>query len=998
MQGQEPTAKGTTTNAMIKEAKRSRPIDLPQGPGSNGRYHGLHPGVNNEGIVHGRDPLVSLIPGQGLVSGSALRDATGRGRPTQNRYVCHFSFPGRWKPKPHLVRRLSRSLPRQVLTPEAVAAAIAIMPHRPSTSAGPGSFRSPSSRSLHEKRQSKDDMLLPKDVRMGHGRPNQGMHPYMMSVRGGNLPTPEASPDQAAAAASSMVSFLAPATQPMTGHESFITSMEVPIGMALGSPSQFSEIQPSSWQPPQSVTPPRRTPSPPPPPPAAAPQMVPQAAPPAPPPLQRRKTTRQRIFGALFGRGKQSDSAKAADLISANSSAVSLSTTGGGRETAGSAVPSRSNTISGKKGPKHVPILVRSNTDLPTTTTTTTAPVEPRQWEQPPPPPPPMPPASSWKDHSRSVTPNSLATSEAPSLLDVEIPSIKMERYSVMFSGVLNPDQQKKQRRKSNMTLLERRQATLEKLKSINDRVVAQCEEEVKQLRRASSPQPTQSPAFAIFPPTPSRQQLDVPLTPRSRSNSSPAVIPSPTEERFSDYMQPLEAPPTRKEKKRVTIISPRTMEEQNYAGHIQRSLEEQQLQQDQICHETQSQQEYEPEYVPGEEVLSVSPRRPAETWKEQQQPQPGPQQAFPQRKDSHFAPEKSFLILDTPMSPPEQYLDVSRSQQAEKPEIVSPFLLKPTVYQPPEPQLVVPALPARSAPSPPQPSMPEITSPPILSPESPMLPTCSPAFLTHKGHTLSPSVDLAAAAEEEAEEADPIIKAAVEISVARTISISRRAGARQKRVESSASSHAGSPPQQRSPSQPPSRTQSRSGSRPPPPIPLARSASVSAGSLQRSRSVKANQITITRSNTLKLRGPGGAVKTTTDVGRVAETKQNTPTLVVPPPAEFLINSPCSALSTLSTPRVTTPGTAGSELPREVLARYRKSERVVIGDAADLMSSSAESEVSDGGSEGSERGRESGREWEGEADVKREEADGRGRQHEHFKRPTGFAEARYVRA
>ncbi|KAK1778617.1 hypothetical protein QBC45DRAFT_160772 [Copromyces sp. CBS 386.78] len=960
---------------MIKEAKRSRPIDLPQGPGSIGRHRGLHPGVDNEGTVHGRDPLVSLIPGQGLVSGPALRDATGRGRPTQNRHVCHFSFPGRWKPKPYLVRRLSRPLPRQVLTPEAVAAAIAIMPHRPSTSAGPASFRSASSRSLHEQRRSKDDMLLPMGGRMGTARPTQGMHPYMMGTRSGNLPTPEASPDQAAT--SSMTSFLAPATQPMTGHESLMTSMEVPIGMALGSPSQFSEIQPSSRQP-QSVTPPRRTPSPPPPPPAAAPQMIPQAAPPAAP-LQRRKTTRQRIFGALFGRGKQSDSAKAADLISANSSAVSLSTTGGGREAAGSAVPSRSNTIGGRKGRKHVPILVRSNTDLPTTT----APVEPRQWEQLPPPPRPMPPASSWNDQSRSVTPSSLADSSAPSLLDVEIPSIKMERYSVMFSGVLNPQQQ---RRNSKMTLLERRQATLEKLKSINDRVVVQCEEEVKQLRRASSPQPTQSPVFSIFPPTLDRQQLDVPPTPRSRSNSSPAVILSPTVESFSEYMQPLEAAALRKEKKRVRIISPRTMEEQNRADHMQMMLEEQQQQQPQSYHESQPQQEEQPEYLPGDEVLSVSPRRP-EAWGEQQQHQPEPEQAFPPRKDSHFAPEKSVIILDTPMSPPEQFLDISSSRQADEPEIVSPFLLKPTVYQPPEPRLVVPVPPSRSPPSTPQPSMPETTVSPILSPESSTLPAdCSPAFLTHKGHILSPSVDLAAAAEEEAEEADPIIKAAVEISVARTISIARRAGARQKRVESSASPTS-SPIQQRSPSQPP--TQSRSGSRPPP-IPLARSASVSAGSLQRSRSVKANQITITRAGTLKVRRPGvlevgvgagvgEAAKmtslTTNDVGRVAETKQNTPTLVVPPPAEFLINSPCSALST---PGITTPGTAGSQLPKEVLARYRKSERVEIGDAADL---GLDSDISDGSLGG---GREGG--------------EGRSRGREQFKRPPGFAEARYVRA
>lgn len=809
----------TTAGTTMKGAKRPRPIDLPQG---FGRHRGLHPGVNNEGIiVHGQDPWASFIPGPGFVSGSALRNATGRGRPTQNRNVCHFSFPGRWKP--YLVRRLSR----QVFTPDVVAAAIAVMPLRPSTSAGPGSFRSASSRSISEKRKSRDDMLLTVDGWRGTEKLNPlRMQPYVMDIRGGNLPTPEASPDQAAT--SSMTSFLAPA--PMTGHESFMTSMEVPIGMALGSPSQTSLVQPGSWQP-QSITPPRRTPSPPPPPPAAAPQMVLQTAPPAPP-LQRRKTTRQRIFGALFGRGKQSNTAKAADLISANSSAVSLSSTSSGREAAGSAVPPRNHAISGKKGQKHVPLLVRSNTDLPTSTLT--VPVEPRQRRQPP--PPPVPPVSSWNDRSRSIAPNS--ETSAPLRLDVEIPSITLDRYSVMFSGVLNPQQQK---RNSKMTLLERRQATLEKLKSVN---VAQREEEVKQFRRASSPQPTRSPSLPTLPPIPGRQQLAVPPSPRSRAHSSPAVIPSPTVDGFSDYLQPLDAPP-RREKKGVPIISPRTMKEQERTDCKQRPLEEQQQHQSKL------------------------------------------EQAFPPRKDSHFAPGESILMLDTPESSPAQFLDVSSSRQSTEPKIVSPFLLKPTVYQPPEPREVVSVQLTRSPTSPPpQSPMPGTTSPPILSPESPSLPTASsPLLPVHKGHTLSPSVDLAAAAEEEAEEADPIVKAAVEISVARTISISRRAGARPKRVDSLPSSPPPSGQQlRRSPSQPP--TQSRSGR--PPPIPLARSASVSAGSLQRSRSVKANQITITRAGTLKARGPGAAPKltsTTHDLDSVAETKQATPVLVAPPPA-----------------------------------------------------------------------------------------------------------------
>jgi hypothetical protein len=55
---------------------------------------------------------------------------------------------------------------------------------------------------------------------------------------------------------------------------------------------------------------------------------------------------------------------------------------------------------------------------------------------------------------------------EGGPLLDVEIPTIRMERYSVMFGSLLNP-----QPTASTSALLARRQATLDRLKSVNESI-----------------------------------------------------------------------------------------------------------------------------------------------------------------------------------------------------------------------------------------------------------------------------------------------------------------------------------------------------------------------------------------------------------------------------------------------------------------------------------------------------------------------------------------------
>ncbi|KAK2865336.1 hypothetical protein FQN49_003673 [Arthroderma sp. PD_2] len=95
--------------------------------------------------------------------------------------------------------------------------------------------------------------------------------------------------------------------------------------------------------------------------------------------------------------------------------------------------------------------------------------------------------------------PDLLQTSKTSSpFLSVDIPSIEMERYSVMFGGLIdNP----------SPSLLARRSRALNKLK-IPDR-----EDEDGPLppsRRATSPGPMKSPTFSLFPSTPTDKQSKV--------------------------------------------------------------------------------------------------------------------------------------------------------------------------------------------------------------------------------------------------------------------------------------------------------------------------------------------------------------------------------------------------------------------------------------------------------------------------------------------------------
>lgn len=100
-------------------------------------------------------------------------------------------------------------------------------------------------------------------------------------------------------------------------------------------------------------------------------------------------------------------------------------------------------------------------------------------------------------------------------LLQVEIPSIEMERYSVMFSNVL--------RRQQGPTLPDRRHIKLDKLKVPTAGEFRSHLTELPRPRRATSPLPKNSPSFSLFPQDAVHIGSLQKSSPRMRSNTSPA-------------------------------------------------------------------------------------------------------------------------------------------------------------------------------------------------------------------------------------------------------------------------------------------------------------------------------------------------------------------------------------------------------------------------------------------------------------------------------------------
>jgi len=312
------------------------------------------------------------------------------------------------------------------------------MADRPSTSGGLASRNTVRNDFKFDKRISRDDSFLQPRA---YGEPDP--RPYTHSR--GRPPTPECSPKTVAA------SRFASRTHGLeVASSSFEDERNGNIGMALGSPSHPPTMW-NTWDSHGAERPVKDS----------AWAMTPRtsrdnSADTFEMPITRKPSSRWNLFG-IFGR-KQSDhttsSTSTSELNSLKDVHKHEDELGLAIQTplSGLKSPARSNTVSSRKIPKHKPIVIRSQTlplnvendknDRKTMQTKRRGDGE-----------------SERIPIALDMGPRSVPTSGP--LLNVEIPDIRMERYSVMFNSVLN----------SNPSLLTRRQATVQKLKSIEDAV-----------------------------------------------------------------------------------------------------------------------------------------------------------------------------------------------------------------------------------------------------------------------------------------------------------------------------------------------------------------------------------------------------------------------------------------------------------------------------------------------------------------------------------------------
>ncbi|KAI5917722.1 hypothetical protein F4810DRAFT_704701 [Camillea tinctor] len=421
------------------------------------------------------------------------------------------------------------------------------MAERPSTSGGPSSKKSAKSAHNFDKRISRDDSFL--DLRAGKAT---GFRPY--TPNRGQLPASDVSLGSSPA---SRAAFFPAAT--MSIPESSIEGKYGEIGMALGSPTTHRPQKGGAWNP-QSSLRPRQ---------ASAPGLSPasgnSSADSVDVPMPKKQPGKWKLLG-LFGRkhsGSSESSAPTPEPAGPKRSykpahvEPSVTSFQSYPEARGAGV-GRSETLKEPKtSSRHKPTVSRSQTmpqiESPSRDQRSRA-RDPKATEGF---------ANIPANRNANLRPLGNSGTLGP-MLNVEIPDITMERYSVMFGSVLQPQPPQPQQ----PPLLVRRQATLKKLKSIDDAV--EKEEEGKHQngpRRRDSAQPTKSPGFALFPSTPANKprNLGAPRSsPHLRSNTSPALLPSPSRDAFEPsppngeppVYNHLKHPPTHHSKSKLTIAT----------------------------------------------------------------------------------------------------------------------------------------------------------------------------------------------------------------------------------------------------------------------------------------------------------------------------------------------------------------------------------------------------------------------------------------------------------
>ncbi|KAI0154952.1 hypothetical protein GGR57DRAFT_101090 [Xylariaceae sp. FL1272] len=364
------------------------------------------------------------------------------------------------------------------------------MAERPSTSGGLSSKKSGKSDfNFNNKRVSRDDFYL---ETKSYGRSRA----KTFGPSQGQLQTPDASPRSVSTAR-----FANATTVRKPSLDLLNVARHEDIGMALGSPSH-APAGPITWR-------------------TNTLQHGQDASPYVEAPVSRsssvdtfdmpvqRKPGKWRLFG-MFGRKHSDQSVPAISISDPNG----LKHANPAEGQAAKAIepqpevksPARSNTSASRKTPRHKPIVVRSQT-MPLGMSNHEPPKE----------------TTRKKDVKFESIPIALDTgptvnSTPGPLLNVEIPDVRMERYSVMFNSVLN----------SNPSLLTRRQANVQKLKPIED-----VNEHNEEHPRPTVPRRATSPGLALFPTDRKARHIAPKLSPRHRTNSSPALLSSPSQPSF---------------------------------------------------------------------------------------------------------------------------------------------------------------------------------------------------------------------------------------------------------------------------------------------------------------------------------------------------------------------------------------------------------------------------------------------------------------------------------
>ncbi|KAL8755548.1 MAG: hypothetical protein Q9199_003565 [Rusavskia elegans] len=164
-------------------------------------------------------------------------------------------------------------------------------------------------------------------------------------------------------------------------------------------------------------------------------------------------------------------------------------------------------------------------------------------WEGSPKPLPKDAPLGSTVRHARAKA----------SLLQVDIPNIELERYSVMFSSLLQPCQQPSTSRQPSPdrqpSLLARRKASLQELRTTPDCTFERpwMHNEHSSSPRAASPH--KSPSFSLFPPSPNTfsrrpENCSRERSPLQRSATTPGAN-SPSKAMF-DFSTPSATSPSK--------------------------------------------------------------------------------------------------------------------------------------------------------------------------------------------------------------------------------------------------------------------------------------------------------------------------------------------------------------------------------------------------------------------------------------------------------------------